>query len=451
MPGEADADKYRYYVRDHQGSVMMMSDKEQNIERYTYDAWGEHIDSATLPDTENKIRYGGARVECFIDAGDELDAIYETGVRHYFPKYGRFLQRDPLTYNKIPRPSNPFSANPYIYAENNPVMKTDLSGLIPQSVRGARMGGTVFFLGTIRPPESLIYDCCASGYAELSDDDIDKQDFFHKAAFWTGRKGRGLVNIGDWKASQGLSGVGLCGLPFKDAQPNQSCSDAATYITPDLACTIVKRCKGGKCGNVIDGDGGGGGNGGGYPWGWSCPAGSKPIDVGYESDPRIEYIGDGLVRFFDSYGNSVVMPQQTGERLMTAIQDYQDALTDFNQTHNMGPVSNIMNSFRIKRTKKEMSCSEMQSWASKHLAKSLALGGNSSLSEYDAYQCQCISDNGFIETPVFMDDWIISEAHAYFFGAQVHQWSILHLYGEDWAIRFDPWLKPGGEVSIVPY
>jgi hypothetical protein len=63
MPGEADADKYRYYVRDHQGSVVMMSDTEQNIERYTYDAWGEHLDTDTLPDTENKIRYGGARVE----------------------------------------------------------------------------------------------------------------------------------------------------------------------------------------------------------------------------------------------------------------------------------------------------------------------------------------------------------------------------------------------------
>jgi RHS repeat-associated protein len=288
MPGEADADKYRYYVRDHQGSVMMMSDTEQNIERYTYDAWGEHLDSDTLPDTENKIRYGGARVECFIDADDELDAIYETGARHYFPKYGRFLQRDPLTYNKIPRPSNPFSANPYIYAENNPVMKTDLSGLIPQSVRGARMGGNVFYLGTVRPPESLIYDCCANGYAELSDDQIDKQDFYHKAGFWTGRKGRGFVNIGDWKASQGLSGIGLCKLPFHLAQPNQSCADAATYITPDLACTIVKKCKHGNCGNDPDPDGDGGRGGGGNPWGWLCPDGSKPIDVGYESDPRFE-------------------------------------------------------------------------------------------------------------------------------------------------------------------
>jgi hypothetical protein len=166
------------------------------------------------------------------------------------------------------------------------VMKTDLSGLIPQSVRGARMGGNVFYLGTVRPPESLIYDCCANGYAELSDDQIDKQDFYHKAGFWTGRKGRGFVNISDWKASQGLSGIGLSKLPFHLAQPNQSCADAATYITPDLACTIVKKCEHGKCGNGPDGDGDGGGNGGGYPWGWLCPDRSKPIDGGYESDPR---------------------------------------------------------------------------------------------------------------------------------------------------------------------
>ena len=35
MPDEADEDKYRYYVRDHQGSVLAMTDHEQNKEEYT--------------------------------------------------------------------------------------------------------------------------------------------------------------------------------------------------------------------------------------------------------------------------------------------------------------------------------------------------------------------------------------------------------------------------------
>ena len=34
MPDEADEDKYRYYVRDHQGSVIAMTDHEQNKEEY---------------------------------------------------------------------------------------------------------------------------------------------------------------------------------------------------------------------------------------------------------------------------------------------------------------------------------------------------------------------------------------------------------------------------------
>jgi hypothetical protein len=93
MPNEADANKYRYYARDHQGSVMMMTDHAQNAEHYTYDSWGEHVDNANLPSVANRIRYAGARVECFVDAANQADAIYETGARHYWPAYGRFLQR----------------------------------------------------------------------------------------------------------------------------------------------------------------------------------------------------------------------------------------------------------------------------------------------------------------------------------------------------------------------
>ena len=37
----------------------MMTDHEQNVEEYKYDAWGEHIDSAALPSAANSIRYAG--------------------------------------------------------------------------------------------------------------------------------------------------------------------------------------------------------------------------------------------------------------------------------------------------------------------------------------------------------------------------------------------------------
>ena len=239
MPDEADEDKYRYYVRDHQGSVLAMTDHEQNKEEYTYDSWGEHIDTDSLPSVANRIRYAGARVECFVTPGQETDAIYETGARHYWPMYGRFLQRDPLTYQKMPRPSNPFSVNPYIYAENNPVMKTDLSGLFPTGYfRGCTTPDNIFFLGTSRPPSSSIYDCCGNGFNEVSDDKVDELYFYHT--------GQGLVNIGKWKKKEHLEDVGLCELPYNRAQPNTSCSQT-TYIPPDLCCTILTSCKGSTC------------------------------------------------------------------------------------------------------------------------------------------------------------------------------------------------------------
>ena len=73
MPDEAEADKYRYYARDHQGTVMMMTDHEQDVEEYKYDAWGENIDTTTLPSTANNIRYAGLRLECYVDAEHSLE------------------------------------------------------------------------------------------------------------------------------------------------------------------------------------------------------------------------------------------------------------------------------------------------------------------------------------------------------------------------------------------
>ena len=68
MPGQADAAKYRYYHRDHLGSVALMTGHDlASNEEYTYDAWGEHVDTAALPTTLNKIRYAGGYLECFVN------------------------------------------------------------------------------------------------------------------------------------------------------------------------------------------------------------------------------------------------------------------------------------------------------------------------------------------------------------------------------------------------
>ena len=75
-------DRLGSYAKDQLGSVVMMTDHEQNTELYNYDAWGEHADTANLPSTENNIRYGGARVECFAKSVTSTDAIYLCGERH---------------------------------------------------------------------------------------------------------------------------------------------------------------------------------------------------------------------------------------------------------------------------------------------------------------------------------------------------------------------------------
>jgi RHS repeat-associated protein len=225
--------------------VMMMSDDSQNREYYNYDAWGEHYDSSSLPASENLIRYIGARVETFIDSESEQDAIYEMGVRHYWATYGRFLQRDPLTYTKLPRPSNPKSVNPYIYAENNPVTKLDPSGYSAM-VRGARMGNQSFQLGTGNLPVEQLYNCCGpQGFHTLSDLTLEFQLFAVH-----GNSGfNKYFTYGQMSAKENK---GLCDMDPQGAQPVTPACEKWTEISSDWACTYLKNCKGGTCGNPFE-------------------------------------------------------------------------------------------------------------------------------------------------------------------------------------------------------
>ena len=156
MPDEADAEKYRYYHRDHLGSVALMSGHAVATEEYTYDAWGEHVD--TPPSTENKVRYAGAHLETFV-GGSTSNAIYLCGERHYWASYGRFMQRDAMTYRQMPKPDVPLTVNPYIYAMNNPVMRKDLSGLASTWVRGCHRGSNTLRLGGNYPSDPSQIDC----------------------------------------------------------------------------------------------------------------------------------------------------------------------------------------------------------------------------------------------------------------------------------------------------
>ncbi|MBU1024305.1 hypothetical protein KKB99_08500, partial [bacterium] len=237
MPNEASADKHRYYMKDHQGTVVAMTDHDQNVEEYNYDAWGEHIDNTDFPTATNLVRYAGARVENFADAGNEKDAIYKMGVRHYWPKYSRFLQRDPMAYRQMPNPRFPLSVNPYIYSDNNPVMKSDPSGMVAVPtgwVRGAKMGNAKWWIGTTVPPDSLMCDC-DNGYVQLSEDEIEARSYWGQrkadraaqnyggctsSGCRAGASQGGYSNIGEGLAAVGATLAGLLGFDWSALQPD---------------------------------------------------------------------------------------------------------------------------------------------------------------------------------------------------------------------------------------
>ena len=72
--------------------------------------------------------------------------FYRMGIRHYSPGLGRFLQRDPFTYNHPSNSQFPLNANPYLYAYNRPTQYADRSGY--QACQGPGCGKP---LGNISP------------------------------------------------------------------------------------------------------------------------------------------------------------------------------------------------------------------------------------------------------------------------------------------------------------
>ncbi len=88
------------------------------------------------PQEENHIQYHGGFLEDkefhTSVAGQERGYFYRMGVRHYVPAFGRFMQRDPITYMRAPHKTNPLSANPYQYAYNRPTQMSDISGYQPE-------------------------------------------------------------------------------------------------------------------------------------------------------------------------------------------------------------------------------------------------------------------------------------------------------------------------------
>lgn len=135
-----------YYLKNLQGDIVGIIDAENNlIASYTYDSWGNIIsikDSNGLDITEenhialkNPFRYRSY----YYDSDTKL---YYLNSRYYNPKWGRFINAD----ENIDTSLDMFSDNTYLYAENNPINRIEIEGMIWFHVAGAAIGAGVGFL-----------------------------------------------------------------------------------------------------------------------------------------------------------------------------------------------------------------------------------------------------------------------------------------------------------------
>lgn len=91
-----------YYHQNEQSSVVAMTDSSGNvIERYSYDGFGK----IAIMDASYASRASSAIGNPILYTGqyfDQESGLYYFRARHFHPKLGRFMQRDPLGFNDGP-------------------------------------------------------------------------------------------------------------------------------------------------------------------------------------------------------------------------------------------------------------------------------------------------------------------------------------------------------------
>jgi RHS repeat-associated protein len=184
--GEPD----RHYHVDHLGSTRVVSDAYgYRLNTHTYWPFGLEADGSE-PDAERMKFTGHERDTAGLTPGFELDYMH---ARYYDPNMNRFLSVDPGGFDA----NNPQSWNRYLYADNNPLLKTDPDGRASQIVVGAVIGGFVgLFVG---------------GISEI-------QRGYHQPVTWEGSTRRVLGAVAGGAVSGAAGAVcGSCGFALRTA------------------------------------------------------------------------------------------------------------------------------------------------------------------------------------------------------------------------------------------
>jgi RHS repeat-associated protein len=137
---EVDGETYTdmLQVVDHQGSVKQEASPDVSGTVGASNGYATHAEGEPLPieqpsDIANHIQFHGgiledSNIHTNPATDGEMGYFYRMGVRHYSPGLHRFIQRDPLSYIRVPGRSTPLSLNPYVYGMNRPDQLSDVSG-----------------------------------------------------------------------------------------------------------------------------------------------------------------------------------------------------------------------------------------------------------------------------------------------------------------------------------
>jgi RHS repeat-associated protein len=125
--------KTRYVHPDHLGSTNVVTDENANVvQTLDYYPYG-----ATRVSTNSGTNEGRKYIGQFADQSN-LDYL---NARHYDSGRGQFVTEDPVFWGQKQNIKNPQNLNSYSYANDNPVVVSDPSGLIGvQSGPGALIG-----------------------------------------------------------------------------------------------------------------------------------------------------------------------------------------------------------------------------------------------------------------------------------------------------------------------